>query len=180
MEGVIGFTILFAGNYAPTNWAICDGKLLLIAAYPNLYKVIGTTYGGDGIRTFALPDLRGRAITGAGTGASLYKSGYSGGSERLSPLKTKHIPAHTHPVRMTITPKAATVANTKSPVNAVYATNNTQPLYYFESDTAMGAYTEKITTSAAGSNDPQPVPVLHPVLALNYIICLQGAIPRIN
>jgi len=178
MEGIIGFTMLFAGNYAPPNWAICDGQLLSVKAYPQLFALIGTTYGGDGKRTFALPDLRGRAITGAGKDASLYKSGYNGGTERQGPLKTKHIPAHTHPVQVTITPKCASVANTTSPVNAVYAINNTQQLYYFEKNTAMGPYTEKITTSSTGTADPQPIPVLHPVLAMNYIICLQGVFPK--
>jgi microcystin-dependent protein len=175
MEGIIGFTMLFAGDYAPRDWAICDGSLLSVKAFPLLFRLIGTTYGGDGIRTFALPDLRGRAITGAGKNDSRYKCGYSGGIEKQDPLKTKHIPAHTHPVQLTITPKGAAVANSTSPVNAVYAINNTQQLYYFESDSAMGPYTEKITTSAAGAADPQKIPVLHPVLALNYIICVQGA-----
>jgi len=174
MEGIIGFTTLFAGNYAPIGWAICDGSLLLVSAYPKLFSVIGNTYGGDGKRTFALPDLRGRAIAGAGKGDSAYKNGYSGGTELQEPLKTKHIPAHTHPVQMTMTPKAALVANATSPVNAVYAINTNQQLYNYDTDTNMGPFTTTITTSSVGTTDPRPIPVLHPVLALNYIICISG------
>lgn len=171
MEGIIGFTTLFAGDFAPRNWAICDGSLLPVSAYPQLFALIGTTYGGDGKRTFALPDLRGRAITGAGTGASLYKSGYIGGNE-IQVLQTKHIPAHTHPVQMTITPQAAAVADATSPVDGVYAINTNQPLYNYNTDVNMGPYTQQITTSSEGNANPEPVKVLQPVLALNYIICI--------
>jgi microcystin-dependent protein len=178
MNGIVGFTILFAGNFAPGDWAICDGSLLSVAANPVLFSVIGNVYGGDGIRTFALPDLRGRAIVGAGKNDSLYKPGYKGGAETLSPLETKHIPAHTHAVNVTIVPKAAETANASSPAGAAYATNPNQQMYNFDTDTAMASYKGKITTSAIGNADPQPVPVLHPVLALNYIICLKTAFPR--
>ena len=174
MEGIIGFTTLFAGNYAPVGWAVCDGSLLPIPAYPQLFSVIGNTYGGDGKKTFALPDLRGRAITGSGKGSSDYKPGYSGGLETQAPLKTKHIPAHTHTVQLTMTPKAALVPNATSPANAVYANNPNQQLYNYDGNTNMGPFTTMITTSSVGSTDPQPIPVLHPVLALNYIICIEG------
>jgi microcystin-dependent protein len=172
MEGIIGFTTIFAGNYAPPGWAICDGSLLPIMAHPQLFSVIGTTYGGDGIKTFALPDLRGRAIAGAETGSSDYKPGYKGGTETQGPLKTKHIPAHTHTLQMTMTPKAALVANATSPSNAVYAINSNQQMYNYDTNTQMGPFTAMITTSAIGTIDPQPIPILHPVLALNYIICI--------
>lgn len=174
MEGIIGFTTLFAGNYAPRGWAICDGSLLLISAYPQLFSVIGNTYGGDGKKTFALPDLRGRAIAGTGKSSSDYQPGYSSGLETQTPLKTKHIPAHTHTVQMTMTPKAALVANATSPSNAVYAINNNQQLYNYGTDTNMGPFTTTITTSSVGTTDPLPIPVLHPVMALNYIICISG------
>ena len=174
MDGVIGVTILFAGNFAPPNWALCDGSILSVTAYPLLFAVIGNVYGGDGIRTFALPDLRGRAVVGAGQGISNYKHGDRGGSESVL-LGTKEIPAHTHPVQVTITPRAATTTNSASPVDAVYGTGNNQLYVNERTDILMGKYDTHFSTSATESVNPQPVEVLHPVLALNYIICLTGA-----
>jgi len=176
-EGIIGFITLFAGTFAPRNWAFCDGGLMRISSNTALFAIIGTTYGGDGTRTFALPDLRGRALIGAGQGISMYSPGDYGGSE-IIPLLTKNIPAHTHPVQVTITPHAAGVANSQIPGDAVYATNPSQQIYHYESDTNMASYKASFTTSVIGSANPQPVAILHPVLALNYIICLNGEFPH--
>jgi microcystin-dependent protein len=71
MEGYIGEMRLFAGTFAPLNWAFCEGQLLNITAYQALFSIVGTTYGGDGRATFALPDLRGRTPVGVGTGIGL-------------------------------------------------------------------------------------------------------------
>lgn len=178
-ESYIGFITLFAGNFAPRNWAFCNGSLMAIASNTALFSIIGTTYGGNGTNTFALPDLRGRAIIGTGQGAGLsqYDSGDTGGVETLPPLGTKYIPAHTHDVQMTITPHAAGVANSTTPKDAVYGINPNQQMYEFSSDVNLASYTAKITTSAQGSANPQPLSILHPVLALNYIICLRGVFP---
>jgi microcystin-dependent protein len=178
MDGFVGFTILFAGNFAPNNWALCDGRLLKVAANPILFAVIGNAYGGDGIQTFALPDLRGRMVVGAGQGISNYKRGDSGGIESVL-LNTKSTPAHTHPVQVTIKPRAALTANSSSPVNAVYATSSNQ-MFAPDHDKSMSSYTAEINTSAIGSVDPEPVAVLHPVLALNYIICIKESFPERN
>jgi microcystin-dependent protein len=178
MDGILGFTTLFAGDFAPRNWAFCDGSLVPITTNTGLFSVIGTMYGGDGIHTFALPNLRGRAVIGAERGISIYNPGYSGGLEALPQLSTKNIPAHTHPVQLTITPHAAAVANSLSPKDAVFATNPNQQMYEFSGDVNLASYAAKITTSAVGSVNPQPVPVLHPVLAMNYIICVYGAFPN--
>jgi microcystin-dependent protein len=179
MDEVLGFITLFAGNFAPKDWAFCDGSLVRITANTNLFSVIGNTYGGDGIKTFALPDLRGRAVIGAGQGISFYKPGDKGGIEKLTAL-SKHIPAHTHPVQVTITPHAAGVANSLTPKNAVYATNPNQQMYEFSADVNLAPYTAKLKTSTEGSANPEAISVLHPVLALNYIICLNGKLPNRN
>jgi microcystin-dependent protein len=175
MDGILGFTTLFAGNFAPVNWALCDGKLLFISHYPHLFAIIGTIYGGDGKKTFALPDLRGRAIAGA-QGES-WPLGATGGSESLS-LTPAMFPAHSHDVTVTIKPKAASTTNSATPENAVYATG-TNPLYtYGDPDTYLGNYDAVITTSEAGGKNNTPVETLHPVLALNYIICVSGPFPH--
>lgn len=179
MNKVLGFITLFAGDFAPNGWAFCDGSLLRISLSPDLFSVIGTTYGGDGVKTFALPDLRGRAIIGAGQGASLHMPGEVGGIEKLT-LKKANLPAHTHDVKVTIKPHAAGVANSGSPKDAVYATNPNQQMYGVAADVKIASYKDKITTSAIGSPSPEPISVLHPVLALNYIICLKAEFPNRN
>lgn len=179
MDGIMGFITLFAGAFAPRNWAFCHGGMMRISTNPILFSILGNTYGGDGQTTFALPDLRGRAVIGAGRSISTYYDpGDHGGSEIIPQLLTKNIPAHTHPIQVTITPHAAGVANSQTPGDAVYATSiNQQQLYNYSGDTNMATYKATITTSAIGSANPQSFRFLHPVLALNYIICLNGAFP---
>lgn len=178
-ESYIGLVTLFAGNFAPRNWAFCDGSLLPISSNTALFSILGTNYGGNGKTNFALPDLRGRAIIGAGQGAGLsqYFPGDTGGLEVLPPLAIKNIPAHTHAIQLTIKPHAAGVANSLTPKDAVYATTPNQSLYEFSSNVNMASYTATIATTAQGVASPQPVPVLHPVLTMNYIICMTGAFP---
>jgi microcystin-dependent protein len=93
----IGELMLFAGNFAPNGWFFCDGSLLPIATYDVLFYVIGTTYGGDGVTTFALPDLRGRIAIHQGTGPGLSPRvvGQVGGTEQVTMLPA-NLPAHTH------------------------------------------------------------------------------------
>ncbi len=96
----VGEIRLFAGDYAPENWAFCDGRLLSIAEYQMLYSLIGTTYGGDGVSNFALPDLRGRVPVSQGnlttpSGTVAFHIGQMGGKESVT-LTANTIPAHTH------------------------------------------------------------------------------------
>src|SRR5579883_866836 len=88
---------IFGGNFAPQDWAFCDGSLLAIATYPQLFNVLGTTYGGDGEVTFALPDLRGRIPLHVGTdrGGNNYAQGQAAGSEQIT-LTTQQMPQHSH------------------------------------------------------------------------------------
>jgi microcystin-dependent protein len=135
------------------------------------FAVIGNTYGGDGRTNFALPDLRGRAVVGAGQGISHYDLNDTGGMETQT-LNEKNVPAHQHTVKVTIRMNGAAEANSLTPVDAVYATNVDQPMFGTSANTFMAPYTGTLVTSVTGSPDPQPIPVLHPVLALNYIICI--------
>jgi microcystin-dependent protein len=95
--GAIGEVSLFAGNFAPRNWAFCAGQLLPISGHEALFSILGTTYGGDGQTTFALPDLRGRVPVGAGWGPGLsdIRWGQKGGTDEVR-LTTSHLPAHLH------------------------------------------------------------------------------------
>lgn len=180
MEGYIGSVTLFAGNFAPKNWTFCMGQLLPISQNTALFSIIGTTYGGNGTTTFGLPDLRGRAVVGAGQapGLSYYDLGQIGGKESTTLIST-NLAAHSHPVALQVAPAAAATADQESPANGVYATAGTGEPFYGPAPTAqMQAYTGTITTGPTGGT--LPFSNLHPVLALNYIICLYGIFPARN
>ena len=102
MDEYIGIIKLFAGNFAPRNWALCQGQLLPIAQNQALFSILGTTYGGNGTTNFALPDLRGRTpiCFGQGPGLQPYVQGQTGGVETVTLIQTQ-IPAHTHMLNAT-------------------------------------------------------------------------------
>ena len=178
MEGVLGFTTLFAGNFAPKGWNFCQGQLISIASNTALFSLLGTTYGGDGRVNFALPNLMGRAVVGAGQGPGLsdYSLGDVGGAENTI-LSGSQMALHGHGVSVTITPKAAANVTTPGPVGGVYGTG-TENLFNPTADGAMLPYKAVLTTGLTGSGIP--FSSLHPVLGLNYIICVQGVFPSRN
>ncbi|SOE20026.1 Microcystin-dependent protein [Spirosomataceae bacterium TFI 002] len=169
----IGEIILFAGNFNPRSWARCDGQLLAISQYSALFSLLGTTYGGDGRSTFALPDMRGRVATGVGTGPGLStrQQGSRSGSETHT-LNINEIPAHTHTQRGSSKPPTQNTASGASlasgdittPMENIYAASN--------GDVPLSA------TGLAGGS--QSHTNLQPILAVNFIICLQGIFPSRN
>ncbi|GAA4453619.1 tail fiber protein [Nibrella saemangeumensis] len=172
MEAFIASIILFGGTYAPRGWAFCQGQILSIAQNTALFALLGTTYGGNGQTTFALPDLRGRVPIhpGQGPGLSPYSLGQMGGFETTT-LLTANLPAHTH------TLKAFSENGDKaSPQsNFLAATGGLDPEYRTTgSEIPMAAGAIGMT----GGN--QPFNNIQPYLALNYIICLQGIFPSRN
>src|SRR3954471_16909667 len=102
MDGTIGEIRLFAGNFAPRNWAFCNGQLMPIAQNTALFSILGTTFGGNGQTTFGLPDFRGRVSvgTGQGTGLTNHDLGEQSGTENVT-LSTAQMPAHTHTIAVT-------------------------------------------------------------------------------
>lgn len=170
---------LFAGNFAPRGWFFCDGTLLSISQYSALFSLLGTTYGGDGINTFALPDLRGRAPVhpGQGRGSSQrYDLGQMAGSESVT-ITQQQMPTHTHALQA-----VTTAANQSDPLgnymavplegtsgNALATFNDgTDPVF------ALAALNPKSVSQVGGS---QPVSTIAPILAINYIICWDGIFP---
>lgn len=156
--------IRFVGfNFAPSGWLFCSGQLLPISENETLFNLIGTTYGGDGQSTFALPDLQGRLPLHSGNG---YTLGEQSGVESVT-LTTQQLPAHSHPMQVTTalanqgTPGAATPA--QAPTVQVYA-----------EDTPLSAFAPGAVTTVGGS---QPHENLHPYLVLNAIISLFGVYP---
>jgi microcystin-dependent protein len=159
--------MIFCGNFAPQNWAFCDGSLLPISEYDALFALIGTTYGGDGQSTFALPDLRGRVPVGVGQGPGLPNNvviGESGGSENVT-LISNNLPAHNHNVSIGVN---TAIGDESSP--ATFLASHAAG-YSEESNAALGGVT---VTPAGGS---QPLAIRNPYLGVNYIICLFGIFP---
>lgn len=168
---MIGEIRLFAGNFAPRGWAFCDGQVLSIAQNTALFSILGTTYGGNGQTTFALPDLRGRASIGPrqGPGLSSYALGEPGGQETVT-LTTTQIPAHNHTLNVN-----NGVGTTTSPVNAVPAVSASR-----DSEYASTANATMATTAIGNAGGSQPHENRQPYLAINYIIALVGLFPSRN
>jgi len=149
-------------NFAPVGWAPCDGRLLAIADNDALFNLIGTTYGGDGQTTFALPNLQGRAPVHVGSGFVL---GQAGGSESVT-LTANQIPAHSH------VPQAQNaVGNQASPTNNVWA-NST--LNQFTAGPAASTMNAQNVQSSGGS---QPHDNMMPFQVISFVIALEGIYP---
>lgn len=176
MEGYIGEVRLFAGNFAPMGWALCDGKQYSISMYEATFTILGTTYGGDGQNTFGVPDLRGRIAIGTGTGAGLSNIilGQSGGSESVT-MSSSQMPAHIHPAMSTINfPAYSDGGDTGSPSGTILG--GLQGAYSTQAaDTHVAPATTTGSLSIVGNNIP--FGIVQPVLSTNYIICLEGIFP---
>jgi microcystin-dependent protein len=159
----VGEIRMFAGNFAPAGWMLCDGQLLPISENDTLFNLIGTTYGGDGQSTFALPDLRGRVPLHQGNGSILAETG---GAETIT-LTVSQIPAHSHPLVGT-----TSIANDASSANNVVAQSNTLDPYQ---STAGGSPMAAQSISSVGGS--QPHDNFQPYLCINFIISLFGIYP---
>lgn len=168
-EPFIGSIVLFCGNFAPRGWATCDGQLLSIAQNSALFAILGTTFGGDGRTTFALPDLRGRVPLhpGSGPGLSTYTLGEVGGVESVT-LLGPQMPMHSHAVAA---PCSDGSPSASSPVGSVMANPDQTSIYAGSGTSAMASAT---STPAGGS---QPHENRQPLLAINFIIALEGIFP---
>lgn len=169
-EPFIGQLMLVPYNFAPRGWAFCNGQLLSIAQNTALFSLLGTTYGGDGITTFALPDLRGRAALSSGQGPGLqnYNLGQVGGTETVT-LTVAEMPAHSHLVSAT-----AGDPGQARPSNALLA--NINPAGY----TGTAANTTMAPSMIQTTGGSQPHNNLSPYLTLNYVIALEGIFPSRN
>lgn len=165
----VGEIRIFAGNFAPRDWELCEGQLLPISEYETLFNLIGTTYGGDGESTFALPDMRGRIPVHQGTNQfGTLTLGETGGLEEVT-LSIQQIPAHLHQVMAT--PKVANTASAKQTVIA-----KSPDLNAFFAESPSGSFNLK-PSSLAGAGGGQPHTNLQPYLCVNYIISLLGIYP---
>lgn len=203
MEGTIGEIRGFAGNFAPRTWSFCEGQFVSISANQALFSIIGTTYGGDGRTTFALPDLRGRTpiSSGSGPGLSTYLLGQRSGAE-IHSLTTNQMPAHSHAVNindadievdgaiMATMSVSTSEAEDSSPSGNylgvssadVYADSssngNTLNNAAINVDTSgLGVSIPSSAIAISSSGTSQAFSVMQPYLTINWIICTAGVFP---
>ncbi len=158
----VGEIRIFAGNFAPAGWMFCEGQLLPISEYETLFNLIGTTYGGDGQSTFALPDLRGRLPLHQGNG---FVVGETGGAEEVT-LTVNQIPAHAHPLLASADPASAR--------GAVGNVLGRAPAEAYASEFTPDNLSPRSISSVGGS---QPHTNFQPYLCVDFIISLFGIFP---
>lgn len=177
MEPFLGQIMMVGFNFAPRGWAFCNGQLLAISQNTALFSLLGTTYGGDGRTTFALPDLRGRCAVGMGQGPGLsnYSQGEMGGQENVTLIQTQ-MPTHTHTLGA-----SSSVGAVSDPSGAVIANNQvtiergkTVPASAFNPGPANATMNPQAISPAGGN---QPHENRQPYIAMNYIIALEGIFP---
>jgi len=180
MEGVMAVVTMVAYDFAPKNWAYCNGQILPIAQNQALFSLLGTTFGGNGVNTFGLPNLMGRIPVGVGQGPGLsnYTLGEVTGSETTA-LSIANLPTHTHNGNVTVIPKGSNSADELAPgsnspgqIANGYDTSPTPAIFM------QGPNVISTTIGTAGSS--QPFPILEPYLVVNYVICMYGIFPSRN
>jgi microcystin-dependent protein len=194
-EPFIGEIHLYAFNFAPRGWALCDGQLMPVSQHTALFSLLGTTYGGDGRNTFGVPDLRGRVPIHMGTGPGLYPRdiGDRGGTE-ISTLTVSQMPVHNHNATVsdidlgTITAKLrcnSAECNTQEPEGNTLANTNRNAYINAAPDKDMHDGSVQITQSGtaggtvtvANNGGSQPHNNMMPYLTINYCIALVGLFP---
>lgn len=171
----VGEIRMFGGSYAPSNWALCNGQTLAVSDYPQLYSLIGTTYGGSGGVTFCVPDLRGALPIGQGQGSGLTPRtlGQRIGTDSVTLTETQ-MPSHNHSVTI-----ASQTASSLSPAGAYYAVPNTSGsvtgLYMEASSTLTTTTLNAAVLEDTGNTYPHYN--VMPCLPINYIIALAGDYP---
>jgi microcystin-dependent protein len=168
MDPIMGSIMIFAGNFAPRGWALCNGQLMSIAQNSALFSILGTTYGGDGIQTFALPDMQGRSCLSAGQGGGLrsYVLGEKAGTNTVSILPT-NLPSAPIMIKC-----SAGEGTSPEPSGNVMAVSKAGDDVY---GAASGAFDAMAPATLQGGN--QPIDVTPPYLVMNWCIATEGIFP---
>jgi len=171
MDPFVAEIRIFPFNFAPKGWAFCDGQLMPLSQNTALFSLLGTTYGGDGKSTFALPNMQGNAPMhpGQGPGLSLHDLGETGGSETVSLLESE-MPAHSH----TAMANAAVGNRTTPAANSISRVTGSTPFVPGSPAPPLIAMSSSSITPAGGD---QPHNNMQPYLTLNFCIALQGVFP---
>jgi microcystin-dependent protein len=169
--GFVGEVKMFAGNFAPRGWALCEGQLIAISSNVALFSILGTTYGGDGRTTFALPDLRGRVPVGVGNGPGLTSIplGSRYGSETIT-INQVNLPAHNHSFSL----NGVTENGTTNDPTGNYPANTGLFDNEYRSDGTLVPMESGTTSNTGGS---QPLNIRQPSAGINFIICIAGSFP---
>jgi microcystin-dependent protein len=180
MEFFIGTIMPFAGSRAPESWMFCSGQQLPISQYEALFSLIGTTYGGNGVTTFSLPNLCGRVAIHAGQAPQMqnYIPGQNGGEEIVT-ITVNNLPVHNHTGTIDGKPPCANTAGTTSAPAGNYPAmiNGGAAQYNTSSGIFMGVTVKDTSSSLSPVGDKEPIEVLSPYCTLNYIICIEGIYP---
>lgn len=175
METFLGMIALFGFNFYPNGWVFCNGQLLPIAEYDALFALLGTTFGGDGVSTFGVPDLQGRVPIGMGTGMNDGRSnrilGEKAGTETIT-LAAQNLPAHIHPVYA-----VSEAGDVAAPAGAYLANTGLPDKEYKSTGTMVTMNAGSVQTT--GGNQ-QPYSIVQPVLGLNFCISIYGIFPTQN
>jgi microcystin-dependent protein len=168
MDPFVAEIRIFPFNFAPRGWAWCDGQILPLSQNTALFSLLGTTYGGNGMSNFALPDLQGRAAMhpGQGPGLSLHDLGETGGSETVTLLESE-IPSHNHSLSVT-----SLNAQSTTPANNNLGRGNPVKVY-----TSGGSMTTMGIQSIAPTGGDQPHNNMMPYVTMYFCIALQGVFP---
>lgn len=179
MEGTIGTIMMFAGNFAPRNWAYCAGQLIPIAQNTALFSILGTTYGGDGRVTFGLPDLQGRVVVGAGQGPGLsyYDLGQSSDAETAT-MSLGQMAAHVHTAGAVSIPLSSAQANANTPNNNILATPTADT--YATPGTAPAVNYGGFSSTVGVQGGSQPFSIMQPYECISFVICMYGVFPARN
>lgn len=178
MEGTIGEIRMFAGTFSPRTWAFCNNQIISIAQNTALFSILGTTYGGNGQTTFALPDFRGRVAVGTGTGPGLpnVQLGQLAGTPTVT-LLTTNMPAHNHAVTGTVTVQAnndsANPSDDPTGKRLIGGVNN----FTGNADALVGMAPCVVNLATSVNGGSQPFSIMPPYLGMNYIICMFGIFP---
>jgi len=172
-EPYAGEIRIFAGNFAPKNWAFCDGQLLPVSGNELLFSVLYTTYGGDGRIHFALPDLRGRLPVNQGTGQGLTprKIGQKFGREGVV-LTTGNLPLHNHPMQASLN-----LPTSRTPQGNILSKNPSSKLYHPGIDSDQVLEFPESAVEETGRKRPDPHNNMMQYIGLNFIIALKGYHP---
>ena len=180
MDGTMAVITCFAGNFPPRNWTYCQGQILSIAQNQALFSLLGTTFGGNGQTTFALPDLRERTAvgTGQGPGLSNITLGQVSGNANIT-LTTSNLPPHNHNGNVMVSMVCDANPGNEVGPDGFYPAGF--PLAYGTTATLnVNMRAPGCTATMQNAGGSQPLSIMQPYLAMNYVICLQGIYPSRN
>ena len=181
MEGSLAEIRMFAGTFAPQAWAFCQNQIMAISQNTALFSLLGTTYGGNGQTTFALPDLRGRIPVGLGNGPGLpsYQLGELSGTPTVT-LLASNLPAHNHPLTGGINIQANNDAGGFGSDPTGKRLGASGNIFTAASGDLVNMAAPVSTLAIGNTGGSQPISTMPPYSAINFVICLQGVFPSRN